>query len=504
MGSLSFISYFTALKDSGRVMLNTALLFYDMRIYFSIITQLLTFISLAFLCSFPVVSFAAVTQSTRVIPPTTAIQSANVPYISDAQLLPHYWLNKVSNGSEVLLTAEQISTRNQQQFSNEPFLTHPLSYANTLTGEQVRSLITKVSKIPSANRYYSKNNALTQSDYQGYIDEMNLPALTAQIKVTFAVVTQRSSLRTFPTLDRVFNEKLNTDIDRFQESAVFPGEALAVLHTSKNQQWVFVQNYHYRAWVQRKDIAFASKKQVQQFIDQPERIVITGARVYTNVNPAHNATSEVALEMGVNLPLITNNTVNTTNVFGQNTYNNYTVLLPTRTAEGYLQLTPTLIAKSADVSIGFLPLTKNNIVQQAFKFLGERYGWGHDFNGRDCTGFIGEIFKSFGLYLPRNSGQQGKSQVGTNHLFNEDTLPNERYRALTNLAIGDLLYLPGHVAMFIGYVNNKPYIIHDVHGMEYINTKGQKVVGVLNGVSVTPLLPFKSYIDTMYNIKRLY
>ncbi|XQW86763.1 SH3 domain-containing protein [Thalassotalea piscium] len=428
----------------------------------------------------------------------------NVTGITTAHLQPEYWVTRAEHSSQLVLSQAQIATLNQQQFASEVFLKDPLSYPELITAEQVKKVITEISKPSKAARYYNKDKPLTDVDYQGYFNNMGLTFPDDQVKVKFALVTRRSSLRTFPTLDRVFNEQMNTDIDRFQESAVFPGEALAVLHISKDKQWAFVQNYHYRAWLQIKDIAFASKQTIEAFINKSERLVVTGAKVVTAFNPNNKKTSELVLEMGVSLPLVPLKTLKTFQVNGQNPYTSYVVALPTRDNQGHLKIEHVLIPKNADVSIGYLPMTKANVIKQAFKFLGERYGWGHDFNGRDCTGFIGEVFKSFGLLLPRNSGQQGHSTLGINQFFDSSSSIKERYLVLKSLKIGDLIYLPGHVAMFLGYDDsNKPYIIHDVHGMTFTDPQGQVISGMLNGVSVTPLLPFRTYIETMYNIKRL-
>ena len=56
----------------------------------------------------------------------------------------------------------------------------------------------------------------------------------------------------------------------------------------------------------------------------------------------------------------------------------------------------------------YLPLTRANLLRQGFKFLGERYGWGHSYNARDCSGFVSEVYRSFGVQLPRNTRDQAR------------------------------------------------------------------------------------------------
>ena len=174
---------------------------------------------------------------------------------------------------------------------------------------------------------------------------------------------------------------------------------------------------------------------------------------------------------------------------------------------GDLEFEPTLIARGRDVRVGPLPYRPSLVLRQAFKFLGERYGWGHDYNARDCTGFVGDVYKTFGLLMPRNSGQQGQGKFAPTRFF-QDGDREGRLQALEKLKVGDLIYIPGHVMMYIGSVDGEPYVIHDVTGLRYFTGDGSLYRGTLNGVSVTPLKPLqlsrdKSFIDGIYAIKTI-
>lgn len=428
---------------------------------------------------------------------------SNVSMITESKLQAEYWLQKLPTPNKQLMTPEQISEFSRSQFESENYLTSPLSYPDTLPKNKVLKLIKAISKPSKYDRFYPDGTKLTESHYQPYLDKMALNSIADNVEVRFAVVANRTPMRMLPTLDRVLNREMDYDIDRFQETALFPGEAIAVLHQSADGEWLFVQNYHYRAWVQSKHIAFAKRETVAEFVKAEDFLVVTGDKVFTNFNPHDPTTSEIQLDMGVKLPLADRQTIDTHHVHGHNPYASFPVLLPTRNADGGLQVKVALVPRNADVNKGYLPMTSANIVRQAFKFLGERYGWGHDFNGRDCTGFIGEIYKSFGLLMPRNSGQQGKSEIGSNIRFKKNTPVADKMPTFYNLTVGQLLYLPGHVAMVLGYDDEQAFIIHDVHGMAYQDINGETVRGKLNGVSVTPLFPFKSYLKGIYNIKTI-
>ncbi|WP_241242131.1 SH3 domain-containing protein [Thalassotalea sp. G2M2-11] len=428
----------------------------------------------------------------------------NVEGITEQKLQPSYWLKQTQHASKLLLTSTQISALNQQQFASKTYLNAPLDYPETLSKDEIRQLIQAISTPSKYDRFYPNGTKLTQQHYQAYLDEMAIQTLAPKQTIEFGLVVKRAPMRTFPTLDRVLNSGMDFDIDRFQETGAFPGEAVAILHTSKTGEWLFVQNYHYRAWIQAKYVAKAPRKIVAAYHQASDFLMVTGDKIYTTYDPYQTSVSEVQLDMGTKLPLIDKATFKQHALNRQNPITGHLVQLPTRNNDGTLTIQPALIAKSADVHIGYLPFTKANIIKQGFKFLGERYGWGHDFNGRDCTGFIGEIHKTFGLLMPRNTGQQSSADYGVNTRFAKGTKIKEKMKHFQSLEVGDLLYLPGHVAMFLGYSNDgKPFIIHDVHGLSYTNSQGEKISGLLNGVSVTPLLPFKSYLKGIYNIKRI-
>ncbi len=437
-------------------------------------------------------------------------KGSDVINVSEAQLTSDYWIDlnqKQLNGQSTLIDYDKINEFNQQVMSSSVHVIEPLFMKEMLNKVELITLINKISSVPKGARFYDDGHKLGEKEFSGYRDNVNISGVFANNKVKWGLVVKRSPLRTFPTKDRVYNKGMDKDLDRFQETAVFPGEAVAVLHESKDKQWYLVRAYNYLAWVSQKDIAVGSKETINNFIQSKHFLVVTGSKVFTTFVPNKPEISQVQLDMGVKLPLI-NNEEHVGNLYGQNPYTSHIVQFPVRNKQGELVFLPAMIAKSEDTNIGYLAFTKQNIINQAFKFLGERYGWGHDYNARDCTGFVGEIYKSFGLLMPRNSGQQGRATYGKNVHFTSKSSKQDKLAAISQLEVGDLLYIPGHVVMYIGTYNNQPYIIHDVKGLSYYLENKQFYKGTLNGVSVTPLLPLqlsktKSYIDTLYSIKKI-
>ena len=332
-------------------------------------------------------------------------------------------------------------------------------------------------------------------------------AIAATRPLQYGLVVHRAALRTFPTMLRVFSRPGDTDIDRFQESALFPGDAVAVLHESADGQWLLVTSERYTAWIEKRFVGVGDKATVLKY-GQPEQYrVVTGATVFTTFTPEEPRVSRLQLDMGVRVPLLADWPLQQP-VNGQQAHASYVVQLPVRNDDGSLALVPALIARSQDTSDDYLELSPRNLYAQAFKFLGERYGWGHSYDTRDCSGFVSEVYRSFGILMPRNTSAQAVSPALDRIAFSDKDSKAKRMEAVKNLQPGDLVYIPGHVMLTLGHFNGNTWMIHDTAGGSWFAPDGTRVQAHLNGVSVTPLEPMMasdtaSYIDRITNIQRM-
>ncbi len=422
---------------------------------------------------------------------------SDIPLLEEKHLYIGFWTG--SNGSDkTIMSKEQIRKFNKNNIAAEKLLYDIFAIKDILGRSQLTDKIRSVSKISKYPRIYEDGTKVSKQDFARYESLLGLENIKEQNPVKFGLVVRRSNARTYPTDDLLFSEDAkDRDIDRFQETVFFPGEAVAILHQSKDGNWLLVQNYNYIAWVNAEHIAIGNKREIIDYVNNDNFLIVTGDKVRTVFNPVEPRVSELQLDMGVRLPLSRpKNLAN--NLYGQNPYLAHMVLLPVREADGSLAFKHALISRKQDVSIGYLDFTRDNIIRQSFKFLGERYGWGHRFNGRDCTGFIGEIYKSFGILLPRNSGDQAKSAIGKNIRFSKDSRKEEKTKAIRLAKPGDLIYIPGHVVMVLGHDGDELFVIHDVHGLAYIKPDGSFYKGILNGVSVTPFMPLRTNKETRY------
>lgn len=255
--------------------------------------------------------------------------------------------------------------------------------------------------------------------------------------VRYGVVVDRSDLRSFPTLQRAFDDPSDYNFDNWQETAVDPATPVRVYHTNPQGTFVFVRTRDYRGWLPLNKVAITDAATWQTYANPAAPAVVT-ARLLTLKAGAKNQ----LYQMGTAIPTKNGN-----------------LLLPTRDHKGHLVSVPVKAAYGASLHQGYLPYTTNNTIRLAFRHLGAPYGWGGMKNSVDCSAFVQDVYKAMGIYLPRNGDEQakafpGKSFRGLSH--------SARIQAVKSLAPGSVIYTPGHVMLILGNNQGTPYMIHSI------------------------------------------
>ncbi len=440
------------------------------------------------------------------VPATTNVVPSGVVDVDANHLSAAFWTARLKAPAQVLMTPAAIAARNRRLFQLDDSMHDLSALPATLERTQVAGWIDGLASPPSKPLWDEAGKAMPKSALAAIIDNRALSSIPERQPTRYGMTVERAALRTFPTSLRVFSSEGETDIDRFQESALFPGDPVAIVHASTDGQWLFVVSPRYAAWVEAHAIAEGDKASVLSYGQRTPVRVITGAKPRTVFTREEPRVSELQLDMGVRIPLAKVPPDGPVN--GQHPYTSWILEVPVRSDDGRLAFAPALLPRNADSAAGYLPLTRANIIGQAFKFLGERYGWGHAYNGRDCSGFVSEVYRSMGVEMPRNTSDQAVSPVFARTRFEAGDTRAKRMAAVDALDVGDLIYIPGHVLMYIGRIDGRPYVIHDINGGSFLGADGEVRSLKLNGVSLTPLLPLRwskeqDYVDRITNIVRV-
>jgi len=105
--------------------------------------------------------------------------------------------------------------------------------------------------------------------------------------------------------------------------------------------------------------------------------------------------------------------------------------------------------------------------------------WGGIDGKRDCSAATRDVLAPFGLWLPRNSSAQAKSGI---YISLEDLSGEEKEQAIlkSGVPFGTLIWMPGHILLYIGQYKGHPVVFHDVWGMRTLEPdgrEGRKVIG---------------------------
>ena len=186
---------------------------------------------------------------------------APLPYViglHEAYLTPQYWAARLDNADAPILTARRSRRRTRGCGRRT---------ATSRTSRRCRRSLMRRRCVPASPRCRAGPHAPSTAASQPIAPalrsaieaNLGLDAIPAEVAPAYGLVVKRAALRTFPTRERVFSSVDDTDIDRFQESALFPGDKVAVVHRSADGRWLFVHSERYSAWIEAEAIASGDK-----------------------------------------------------------------------------------------------------------------------------------------------------------------------------------------------------------------------------------------------------
>ena len=306
-------------------------------------------------------------------------------------------------------------------------------FPDTLSRNEVRAMVEEAA-FPEYP--YLNGAALTAENRVAIEARRNLDGIPETVQVKFGVLVQNAPVRSFPTWDKISSSPDGEAYDYFQQTMFLFGEGAAVLHQTADGAWSFVRGKNYQGWIETGSIAFCSRADMETFIS-PDTFLVAQEQL---------SLEEESLRMGTVLPLENE----------QETF--YTVLLPDRETDGNLRIRYVQADKALPLHKGWLEFTPGNVTAQARKLIGMPYGWGDTGGNMDCSSTMCSVYRCFGIDLPRDTSAQ--KLMCTAQLEGLGT--EEKRAALKSAVPGTLLYIPGHVMMYLGEENGAPVILHNV------------------------------------------
>ncbi len=306
-----------------------------------------------------------------------------------------------------------------------------------------------------------------------------------------AITIRQTPLRELPTLLPRYSkpEKLSP-FDNFQYSTLAPAMPVYVTQTSRDGQWYFIENPIAGGWVQAKDVAFVSESFTEFY-----QTHALAALIEDNVPLVSQDTAEGILldtaHIGAVFPLLSSDA------------NGLTLLMPVAHASNPKEARLTrIVVTHAQAVPKPLPLRADLMAKIGNVMMGQEYGWGGTDENRDCSALVRDLFTPFGLWLPRNSLSQYRAgdKVPLESFVDDaskESAVRERGRPFTSL-----VWLPGHIALYLGVYNGRAAIFHNIWGVR-VDEQGLGDDRHIIGRAVVTTLSPGAELPNLYNNQTL-
>jgi hypothetical protein len=440
--------------------------------------------SFLFLFLLSVTAWAVETDELPPMPPGPLVLTSITP----EQLSPDYWINRLPNPDQPLKTPEELAQLNEENHEMIKDLVDIFEMELKRRGGPIRDQIElEYNTVKGRILFGSDDQLIPKSLFEQQIKPLlQLEKIPGQIPMRWGVATRATSVRALPSDVKMLEEIGDYEFDQLQFTLIKLWTPVGIYHTSRDGQWYYLQAPYVRGWVRSRDIALFSDREELRRYARPERpLVVLGESVPVFHDPELQRVSQRA-SMGTTLPI------------AGSSGNGYQVWMPRRGADGSVLLQKGYLHAKSDVRVGFPPFTQRNIIQQAFKLLGARYGWGGQYNGRDCSGFVHDVYLSMGVDMPRDSRDQAFVGTQLGH-FEPMRQAEEKAGAILGGAPGiTLMRMPLHMMIYIGEINGQFYVIHSTWAERYSMTSDAK--RRINQVVVSDLtLNGRSYLGSLFD-----
>ncbi len=388
-----------------------------------------------------------------------------------------FWISMHNNPDKVLLTENQITQLNSIIEKDIDSAKNILLLEDLIDGNNLKKQIESYYVYISKSKLFFDNGKKPDKDfYEKIIENIDLENIPEKIDVQYGLIKKYANQRVLPS------DKLLNDIpgelffDALQMSALDIATPIVVLHKTKDNEWCFVKSPRTDGWIKTDNITLCTKKQLNNYLNKKLFVVVTNPKCEIYLDEKLTDYYDYA-RMGVYFPLIekSNNQV-------------VEIIIP------YFDSNFNFFEKKAyinkdDINYGFLKYTPRNIINQAFKLINTPYGWGGMFGEQDCSKFLYEILSCVGIYLPRNSSVQSTiGEIIVDLKKTDDYNAEEKLKIIKEQCIPGIsfLRLPGHIMLYLGWFNEKPYVIHSTWGYRE-KLPAKERVRLINRVTVSDL-----------------
>ena len=305
-------------------------------------------------------------------------------------------------------------------------------------------------------------------------DAGNYPSLALK-----GIIVRNSNLRVMPTREPFYYDPAKPGegypFDYFQNSAIWAGTPVFISHVSLDGKWLLAEAGYAWGWVPVEDIAVVDDAFVSQYRNGQYAALLKDNTAITDAQGAPLLTVHIGSLFPLDLSGI------------PAPAGKAAILAATRDPGGRAVLA-TGYVDSGSVALKPTQYSPMAMARVCREIAGQRYTWGGLEQKRDCSAMTRDIFAPFGVWLPRNSTQQGKQGlvIGLEGMSSQD-----KQRAILEMGVPfrTLIWLKGHIMLYIGEQDGRPLVFHQIWGVRTLLPDGSQGRNVIGKAVVTSLEP---------------
>lgn len=313
-------------------------------------------------------------------------------------------------------------------------------------------------------RYYGENTLLLDEK------EVNTIIQNTQFEKynsinRYAITTKSTQVRNLPThkpfLKNTKNAGEGFSFDYLQNTRLHVNEPLFISHYSKDRAWAFAQNTVSTGWIPVDSFVYLSAKERSEFLNA-KKLIATQDNI-----PIYDSQERFVsyVKLGSIFPYVKSD---------EDKYLSFIYVKDFGEASRKIDISLPI----SQVDMFPIPFDSLHVEKIATQLLDEKYGWGGFLENRDCSAMTKDFFAPFGIWLPRNSFSQ--SQIGE-YISLENLKDEEKEKLIAQVAIPfvSLIYLKGHIMLYIGQKDGKTMVMHNTWGLKIKegDSEGRLVIG---------------------------
>ncbi|MBF0532600.1 MAG: SH3 domain-containing protein [Candidatus Omnitrophica bacterium] len=371
----------------------------------------------------------------------------NLPNVRTEMKTPGFWIGRLTAPDQVIMTADEINRFNRE-IIRKKYRGDISVFPATYTGREMSdSLRQRFYGMVSAGYFTQYGRKADQKFFIRIKGNMEINNLPDSLNVRYAIVARNSDQRFLPTQDKLTAKPLDIDFDELQENSLDINTPVAVLWQSVDRIWSYVIGPSSPGWVLTENLAFCGQEEMKR-MRTPDFVVITSAKADIYLDQQRTRFySFVRMGTRFELKNISQEVVE--------------ISLPIRDETGHIKIVSGYI-RAKDLHRGYRPYTPRVIIEQAFEMLNTPYGWGGANGEQDCSQFLQEVFATAGIEIPRDSSVQANIGISLYEFKENEIEAARRDQVRANARAGlSILYMNGHIMLYLGESEGSPYAIHD-------------------------------------------